>query len=98
MEYSSTSAVNTKIVMRRGSSTWRWLMPGLMLRRMFSTKLVDGASSVADEVDLMADTSAPKKKICAMKGIFDKISVGSTFCGSLASSSLVSAGMISSDE
>src|SRR5574343_1256764 len=98
MAYVSTSAVNTRMVMRKDSRIWRSVMPGRMFFRMFSTKLVEGASSVADEVDLMADTSAPKKKICAIRGILLMISVGSTFCGSLASNSRVSVGMMISAE
>jgi hypothetical protein len=37
---------------------------------MFSVNVVLGASSVADAVDLMADSSAPKKSTCMTKGIF----------------------------
>ncbi len=36
---------------------------GTKCRRMFSTKLVEGASKVAEEHDLIADTCAPKKRI-----------------------------------
>jgi hypothetical protein len=36
---------------------------------MFSTKLVEGASNVADEQDLMAETKAPKKNTWAMNGM-----------------------------
>ena len=82
------------MVIRMDSSTWRSLMPGWMFLRMFSTKLVDGASKVAEEVDLMAETRAPKKKICATRGILLRIRVGNTFWGSLASRSAVSAGMM----
>ncbi len=44
---------------------------------MFSTKLVDGASRVADEVLLMADSSAPKNRICITSGILVSTKVGS---------------------
>ena len=44
-------------------------MPGFRLRRMFSTKVVDGASSVAEAVDMMADSSAPKKATCSSTGM-----------------------------
>ncbi len=44
---------------------------------MFSTKLVEGASSVADEVLLMADSSAPKNRICMTSGILVSTKVGS---------------------
>src|SRR3990167_7250103 len=96
--YVNTRQVKTKSVTRMEHSTWRSVMPGLMFLRMFSTKLVEGASRVADEVDLIAATSAQKKNICATRGILLMISVGKTFCGSLASSSRVSFGMMISDE
>ena len=62
-------------------------------RRMFSTKVVVGASSVADAQDLMADNSAPKNTTCMKNGIFCITSVGSTFCGSSAISALVCSGI-----
>src|SRR3990167_4937534 len=92
--YVNTRQVKTMSVTRMEHSTWRSVMPGLMFLRMFSTKLVEGASRVADEVDLIADTSAPKKKICATRGILLMISVGRTFWGSFASRSWVSTGMM----
>ena len=49
---------------------------------MFSTKVVEGASKVADAVDMMADSSAPKNAICSASGMRSITSVGSTFCGS----------------
>ncbi len=36
-------------------------------RQMFSTKVTDGASSVAEAVDFSADSSAPKKITCITK-------------------------------
>jgi len=65
-----------------------------MFLRMFSTKLVEGASKVADEVDLMADSSAPKNSTCMTKGILSMTRVGNTFCGSCPSSSAASRGMM----
>ena len=53
-------------------------MPGRRFLRMFSVKLVDGASSVADDVLLIADSSAPKNRICMISGIFVITNVGST--------------------
>jgi hypothetical protein len=41
---------------------------------------------VAEAVDLMADSSAPKNSTCITNGIFCSTSVGSTFCGSSFSS------------
>ena len=58
------------MLQRIASSCWRSFMRGRRFFRMFSTKLVEGASSVADEVLLIADSSAPKKKICMTSGIF----------------------------
>ena len=60
---------------------------------MFSTKVVVGASSVAEAQDLMAESKAPKNTTCMMKGIFCITSVGSTFCGSSAISALVCSGI-----
>ena len=62
---------------------------------MFSTKLVDGASRVADAQDLIADNKAPKKNTCAINGICVRINVGNTRCGSARSSSLVFSGIAS---
>ena len=45
---------------------------------MYSTKLVEGASRVADEVLLIADTSAPKNRICMISGIRVSTKVGSS--------------------
>ena len=53
------------------------VMRGRRFFRMFSTKLVEGASSVADEVLLIADSSAPKNRICITNGIFVSTKVGS---------------------
>jgi hypothetical protein len=52
---------------------------------MFSTKVVEGASRVAEAVDLMADSSAPKNATCSATGMCSITRVGSTFCGSSAS-------------
>ena len=75
--YASTNAANTTIEHRIANSCWRSLMPGRRFLRMFSTKLVEGASSVADDVLLMAETSAPKKRICITSGILVMMKVGS---------------------
>ena len=37
-------------------------------RRMFSATVTDGASSVAAEHDMIAESSAPKKITCATNG------------------------------
>ncbi|MDT4843236.1 hypothetical protein FQZ97_771610 [compost metagenome] len=65
-------------------------------RQMFSVKVTLGASKVAEAVDLMADSSAPKNSTCITKGIFCSTSVGSTFCGSSFSSTATSSGMMRS--
>ena len=62
---------------------------------MFSTKAVEGASSVADAVDMMADSSAPKNAICSASGMRSITSVGSSFCGSSASSAAAVSGITS---
>ena len=53
--------VKISTLARMALSVCASLMPGRRLRRMFSTKVVEGASSVAEAVDMMADSSAPKK-------------------------------------
>ena len=65
------------MVMRIANSCSLSVMRGRRFLRMFSTKLVDGASSVADDVLLMADSRAPKKRICITSGILVSTKVGS---------------------
>ena len=74
----------------------RSLPAGRNWRQMFSVKVTLGASRVADAVDLMAESSAPKNRTCIANGIFSRTSVGRTFCGSSLSRVAVSSGMISS--
>ena len=59
MPVKQTSAV--RMVHRNVSS----LMPGLSPLRMFSLNATDGASKVALEQLMMAESTAPKKTICA---------------------------------
>ena len=49
---------------------------------MFSVKVTDGASRVADAQDLIADNNAPKNIICATSGAWLRINVGKIICGS----------------
>ncbi len=51
---------------------------------MFSAKATDGASSVADEQLMMADSTAPKKMAWAKTGVCSRTRVGSTSCESVA--------------
>ncbi len=44
--------------------------------RMFSLKIAVGASRAPDDVDRMADSSAPKNSTCANSGVLFRISVG----------------------
>jgi len=55
--------------------------------------VTDGASSVAEAVDLIADSSAPKNSTCITNGILSSTSVGSTFCGSSLISAAASCGI-----
>jgi len=61
----------------------------------FSAKVTDGASSVAEEQLMIADSTAPKNSTWATTGVCCRTSVGSTSCESLSSRSLNSAGLIS---
>ena len=66
---------------------------------MFSTKVTDGANSVADAVDLIADSNAPKNSTCIRKGMWSFTSVGriiwlSAFTPVLSSASTVPGMMI----
>ena len=52
---------------------------------MFSLKVTEGASSVAEAQLLIAESSAPKNMICANIGtIGDRIRFGRISCGSLS--------------
>ena len=59
-------------------SSARSSISGLIWRQMFSVKVTLGASNVADAVDLMAESKAPKKITCITNGIFCITNVGST--------------------
>ena len=59
---------------------------------MFSTNVVEGASKVAEAVDMMADSSAPKKATCN-NGMRSITRVGSTFWGSFLSSACAVSGI-----
>ena len=91
----STHTVKISTEMRMALSVTASLMPGRRLRRMFSTKVVEGASSVAEAVDMMADSSAPKNATCSATGMRSSTSVGSSFCGSSLSSAPAASGMMS---
>ncbi len=88
MAYTSTQTVNTTTVTRMALRVCASLMPGLRLRSTFSTNEVEGASMVADAVDMMAESNAPKKAICSATGMCSITRVGSIFCGSSSSQCL----------
>ena len=50
---------------------------------------------VAEAVEVMADSSAPKKAICTAKGMRSMTSVGRIFWGSSSISAAVTSGMTS---
>ncbi|MNT03165.1 hypothetical protein D3C72_1376850 [compost metagenome] len=80
---SVTSVVKTSTtacITRRNCLSVRWRKYG---RRMFSAKVTDGASSVADAQLLMADSSAPKNITCANIGAWVRISCGRISCESV---------------
>ncbi len=87
--------VNTSTERRMALSVCASLRPGLMLRSTFSTNAVDGASMVAEAVDMMADSKAPKKAICSASGMWFITKAGRIFCGSSAISACTPSGMIS---
>lgn len=60
---------------------------------MFSTNVVEGASKVADAVDMMADRSAPKNATCSINGMRSITRVGNTFWGSSLSSACAVSGI-----
>jgi len=72
---------------RRSDSGWKFF-------RMFSTKVVDGASSVAEAVDMIADSRAPKNSTCSHTGMRSITSVGRIFWVSSLASSAATSGMI----
>ena len=60
MAYKVTSTVNTTVTMRMESSSLRSvILPSIGLR-MFSVKVTEGASRVAEAQLLIAESSAPK--------------------------------------
>ena len=89
-----TKALNSSTVTRIVHSSRRSDCRGTNWRQMFSTNVTDGASSVADAVDLSADSSAPKNSTCITSGMRSSTSVGSTFCGSSLISVPATSGMM----
>ncbi len=71
---------------RLSGSAWKFF-------RMFSTKVVEGASSVAEAVDMMADSSAPKNSTCSHTGMRSITSVGRIFCVSSCASFSATSGI-----
>ena len=61
----------------------------------FSAKVTEGASSVADEQLMMAESTAPKNSTWANSGVCCSTRVGSTSWESFSSSSANQAGSIS---
>ena len=92
---SKTSAVNPTSTERITASRPRSLMVGIKLLTIFSLKATDGASSVADEQLMIADSKAPKKIICAAIGVCCTIRVGRMSWESRSSKPATCAGSIS---
>src|SRR5438309_2728396 len=83
----NTSTTKTKhtSTVRMVRRNVRSLICGKFPLMMLSLKATDGASSVALEQLMIAESTAPKKIIWAKTGVCSRISVGSTSCGSLCS-------------
>src|SRR6185436_15569536 len=65
---------------------------------MFSLRSTDGASSVALEQLITAESTAPKNNTCASSGVCSTISVGRTSCASCSSNDPNFTGSINSAE
>src|SRR5690348_12898860 len=78
-----TRHVNAKSTMRFSLRKLRSLMRGRNGFMMFSLKLTEGASRVAEAQLLIAERRAPKNMICAKSGtIGERIRFGRMCCGS----------------
>jgi len=78
-----TVTVKTKSTTRFRRRKLRSLMRGKKGFRMFSLKLTEGASSVAEAQLLIAESRAPKNMICAKSGtIGERMRLGRMCCGS----------------
>ena len=85
-EYDSTMIAKPNTVQRIARSMFRSLRRTKCVR-MLLTKAVDGASIVADAVDITAESTAPKKSTRSQSGMWSRTSVGNRRCGSVASMS-----------
>ena len=64
----STPIAKTSTTILSMRRNWSSVMLGKKLRRTFSAKVTDGASSVADEHERIAASRAPKNMTCTAKG------------------------------
>src|SRR5574343_1548301 len=98
LEYSanpSTTAAKQTMEARMTLRNWWSPMCGKKPRTIFSEKATEGASNVADEQLMIADSTAPKKMAWAKTGVCWRTSVGNTSCESVSIRPLNSPGSIS---
>ena len=69
-----------------------WSLRGIRFLKTFSTKVVVGASIVAEAVDITADKTAPKNIILSHRGMYSLMNVGRISCGASAISLEASSG------
>ena len=73
---SNAQAVKVTRITRSNKRNWRSLMWGTKGLSTFSVNVAVGASNAPLAVDKMAESKAPKNKICAHKGIFPNTKSG----------------------
>ena len=76
-------------------SSWSSLTSRIILRRMFSEKITDGASSVPLAVLMITESRAPKNTTCASGDMWSRIRRGRMCCGSASIRLSTAAGSIS---
>ena len=70
MANNKAQAVKATKMTRKSSKNWRSLMWGTKGLSTFSVKVAVGASKAPLAVDKMAESKAPKNRICAHMGIW----------------------------
>ena len=78
MAINKTRAVNPITTVRMTSRRPRSPSAGMNPLTIFSLNATDGASNVAEEQLMIADSRAPKKTICATIGVCCTIMAGNT--------------------
>ena len=73
---SKANEVKVTRMTRSSSKNWRSLMWGTKGLRTFSVKVAVGANKAPLAVDKMAESKAPKNKICAHMGILPSTKSG----------------------